>query len=100
MGHDKILDKQGREIFIDIDLLPGEVLATELEARNISKSAFALKIGMYPTHFSDIIKGKRGISANVSLRIEKELGIPAEFWLGLQMDHDLFVERNKLQATA
>jgi addiction module HigA family antidote len=97
MAHDKILGKQGNEIHLDVELHPGEVLAQELEARGLKKSAFAMKIGVYPSHFNDLLKGKRDISARIALRIEQELGIAAEFWLGLQMDYDLHLERGKLK---
>lgn len=100
MGHDKILDKAGNEIHLDVELHPGEVLADELEARRLTKSAFAMKVGMYPSHFGDIVNRKRNITANVALKLEKELGISAEFWMGLQMDYDLHVERNRLRQTA
>ena len=75
----------------------GEVLADELEARKITKSGLAIKIGVYPSHLGEIVKGKRNITANIALKLEKELGIAAEFWMGLQMDYDLYVEREKLQ---
>jgi|SRR5690242_12919365 len=100
MGHDKILDSRGKEIILDIKLHPGEVLADELAARNLVKSAFAMKIGMYPGHFSDILKGRRNISAAIALKLEKELSISAEFWLGLQVDYDLQVERDKISPRA
>ena len=100
MGHDKILDKDGNEIYLDVELHPSEILADELQARNITKSAMALKLGMYPSHFNDIVRGKRNITANIAIRLEIELGVSAEFWLGLQMDYDLHVERNKLAHSA
>ena len=55
---------------------------------------------MYPSQLSDIIKAKRNITAYVALKLESELKVPAEFWLGLQMDFDLHQERNKLKQTA
>lgn len=57
MAYDKILDGNGEEIHLNVELTPGEVLAEELKARNIGKSAFAMKIGVYLPHFSDILKG-------------------------------------------
>lgn len=96
MAYDKILDKNGNEIHLDVELHPGEILADELTARQITKSALAVKIGMYPSHLGEIVNGKRNITAYVALKLEKELGIAAEFWLGLQMDYDLYVERNKM----
>ena len=101
MGHDKILDKAGNEIHLDVALHPGEVLADELKARNSTKSAFAMKIGMYPSHLGEIVNRKRNITASVALKLEKELEISAEFWMGLQMDYDLYLERvKKLKQTA
>lgn len=100
MGHDKIIGKNGSEIYFEILLHPGEVLENELLERKITKSAFAMKIAMYPAHFSDIIKCKRNISANIALKLEKELNISAEFWLGLQMDYDLGKERMRIKQVA
>lgn len=100
MGQNKILDKNGSQINIHIELHPGEVLANELEARKLTKGAFAIKCGMYPSQLSDILKGKRNITAYIALKLEAELEVPAEFWLGLQMDYDLQIERNKLKQIA
>lgn len=100
MGQGKILDKNGNQINVNVELHPGEVLANELKTRKLTKGAFAIKAGMYPSQLSDILKGKRNITAYIALKLETELEIPAEFWLGLQMDYDLQTERNKLKKTA
>lgn len=92
---DKILSSNGKQIRVNIALLPGEVLREELEARKITQSAFAMKIGVYPSHFSDILKCKRRLSALVALKLEEKLGISAEFWVGLQADYELSKERGK-----
>ena len=81
-------------------LHPGEVLRDELAARGLVKSAFAIKIGLYPSHFSDLLKGKRNISTGIAVKLEQELSIPAEFWLGLQMDYDLQEYRKNSTASA
>ncbi|WP_316816721.1 HigA family addiction module antitoxin [Pedobacter nyackensis] len=96
----KIIDKNGKEINLNILIHPGEVLADELAARKITKGAFAIKAGMYPSQLTDILKGRRNITAYIALKLEMELQTPAEFWLGLQMDYDLQVERNKLKQIA
>lgn len=96
----KILDKKGKQINVNVELHPGEVLANELETRKLTKGAFAVRCGMYPSQLSDILKGKRNITAYIALKLEAELEVAAEFWLGLQMDYDLHVERNKLKQTA
>lgn len=95
---DKIIGKNGKPIKIKVSLLPGEVLREELEARNLTQSSFAIKIGIYPSHFSDVLKGKRRLNASLALKLEKELGISADFWVGLQSDYELSVERQKYNA--
>ncbi|HEY5463475.1 MAG TPA: HigA family addiction module antitoxin [Hanamia sp.] len=92
---DKILGSNGKQIRVNIVLVPGEVLREELEARKIIQSAFAMKIGVYPSHFSDVLKGKRRLNASLALKLEKELGISADFWVGLQANYELSLEREK-----
>ena len=66
--------------------------------RNIIKSAFAMELKIYPSHFSDLLKGRRNISAAIAIKLENALGISAEFWMRLQAEYDLKIERQKLQA--
>jgi HTH-type transcriptional regulator/antitoxin HigA len=96
---DKILNSKGKQIKVNMVLAPGDVLREELEARNIIQSAFAMKIGVYPSHFSDVLKGKRRLNASLALKLEKELGISADFWVGLQADYELSKEREKYTET-
>jgi addiction module HigA family antidote len=96
MRNAKILGANGTEIKLNVLLHPGEVLAAELNERNEVKSSFAMRIGLYPSHFSNILNGKRDISASIAVKLERELNIPAEFWLGLQMDYDLLQERERI----
>ncbi|MGN6194894.1 MAG: HigA family addiction module antitoxin [Ginsengibacter sp.] len=95
MSNYKVLNTRGKEIFTDIALHPGDVLNDELEARKIKKSSFAAHIGMKPGHLSELLHGKRHVSAATAIKLEKQLDIPAEYWLRVQIYYDLFVERNK-----
>ena len=95
MSNYKVVNSSGKEIFTDVSLHPGEVLQMELAARNIKKSEFAELLGMKPGHFSELLHGKRHVSAATALKLQKLLGIPAEYWMRVQVYHDLFVERNK-----
>ena len=95
MSNYKVLNTRGKEIFTDIALHPGDVLNDELEAREIKKSSFAAQIGMKPGHLSELLHGKRHVSAATAIKLEKQLDIPAEYWLRVQIYYDLFVERNK-----
>lgn len=95
MPNYKTLSARGKEIFSDVTLHPGEVLQMELEARQIKKYKFAEFLGMKSSHFSELLHGKRHVSASTALKLEKLLHIPAEYWMRIQVYHDLFVERNK-----
>lgn len=91
----KVLNSRGREIQTDVALHPGEVLQDELQARELKKTAFAALFGIKPGHLSELLYGKRHISAATALKLEKLLDISAEYWLQLQLHYDLFVERHK-----
>ncbi|HEX5027063.1 MAG TPA: HigA family addiction module antitoxin [Agriterribacter sp.] len=95
MSDYKIVSSRGKELFTDITLQPGEVLQMELAARNIKKTEFAALLDMKPGHFSELLHGKRHISAATAIKLEKLLNISAEYWMRVQVYHDLFVERNK-----
>ena len=95
MSNYKVVNSRGKEIFTDVTLHPGEVLQMELAARNIRKTEFAGSMGMKAGHFSELLHGKRHVSAATALKLEKLLGIPAEYWMRVQVYHDLFIERTK-----
>jgi antitoxin HigA-1 len=100
MNDFKILNSRGKEIFTDVTLHPGEIIAMELEARGIKKSVFAAQLQMSSSHFSELLHGKRNLSAAIALKLEKLLGISAEYWMRVQVYFDLFVERNKASRAA
>ena len=100
MSNYKIFNSRGKEIHTDVGLHPGEILQDELEARDIRKSLFAEQLGVKPGHLSELLHGRRHISAATALKLEKLLGIPAEYWLRVQIYYDLFMERNKEREVA
>ncbi|HXR84621.1 MAG TPA: HigA family addiction module antitoxin [Hanamia sp.] len=69
---------------------PGEVLSEEFLAPfNITAYKLAKDIEIPQTRISEIIKGKRRITADTALRLSKYFGNSAKFWLGLQNDFDI-----------
>ena len=100
MGNYKILSTKGKELFPKIALHPGDVLNDELEAREIKKTVFAEQIGMKPGHLSELLHGKRNLSAGTAIKLETLLDIPAEYWMRIQVYYDLFVARNKEEEAA
>lgn len=93
----KTVDKNGKRIFTDVALHPGEVLADEITAREIKQKDFAKRIKLLAPHFNDLLKGKRHISARIALKLEKELGIEADYWLRLQISYDLIVAKKAMK---
>jgi len=94
------INSKGKEIYTDVALHPGELLQDELEAREIKKTAFAALLGIKPGHLSELLRGRRHVSAATALKLEKLLNIPAEYWMRLQVYYDLFVERRREKETA
>ena len=68
---------------------PGERLGRELRARGLSSNAFALKLRVPANRISEIVRGRRAISAETALRISRCLGGDPALWLTLQASHDL-----------
>ena len=56
----------------------------------ISQASFAVRLGLTFTRLNDIVRQRRPMTPDVALRLERVLGMPADFWLGLQMDWDLW----------
>ena len=76
---------------------PGEVLLEEfLIPMEISQYRLAKDIKIPQTRISEIVKGKRRITADTALRLAKYFGTSAKFWLGLQDDFDLEEYENLL----
>lgn len=67
---------------------PGEYLKDELEELNISQNRLALEIRVPTARISDIIKGKRGITADTACRLARYFGTSVDLWLNLQAAYD------------
>ena len=75
---------------------PGEILREEfLTPLGISINRLAREICVSPARVSDIVNGRRGISADTALRLGRFFGVSPELWTGLQSDYDLRVARQK-----
>ena len=77
---------------------PGVILKEEfLDAFGISAYKLAKEIKIPQTRLSQILKGKRRITADTALRLSIYFGNSPQFWLGLQDDYDLEEEKIKLE---
>lgn len=70
---------------------PGEHLRIDLEELNMSQAALARALGVPKNRISQIINGDRGITADTALRLARWMGTTPQYWLNLQMMHDLRV---------
>jgi len=76
-------------------ITPGEILLTEfLEPLGISQYRLAQATGVSQTRISEIVRGKRSISIDTALRLSKALGVDDRFWINIQTDYDLEVQRD------
>ena len=70
---------------------PGEMLMEEfLKPLGMSQSAFAIRLGVSFPRLNEIIRGRRSVTPDTALRLERVVGMSADFWLGLQQDWDLW----------
>ena len=70
---------------------PGEMLLEEfLKPLGVSQAKFAVRIGVSFPRLNEVVRGKRSVTIDTALRLERVLGMPADFWLGLQTDWDLW----------
>ncbi len=75
---------------------PGEVLLEEfMKPLEITAYRLSKDLEIPQTRVSEILKGRRRISADTALRLSRYFGNSAKFWLGLQDDYDIEEELNK-----
>lgn len=82
---------------------PGELIRDELKDRGMTQKQLAAEMDVKPSVLSETINGKRDVSVNMALALEKALGIPADIWMNLQTQFDLdkasIAERDNQQET-
>jgi addiction module HigA family antidote len=70
---------------------PGEVLLEEfLVPLGMTQAEAARRMDMSTNRLNELVRGKRGVTADTALRLSRLLGTSAEFWLSLQMTFDLW----------
>jgi addiction module HigA family antidote len=69
---------------------PGEMLLEEfLEPAGLTQTAFAAQLGWTKARLNELIRGKRGITAESALDLAEALGTSAKLWMNLQATYDL-----------
>lgn len=68
---------------------PGRMLRREMDGRALTANRLALDIGVPSGRITDILGGKRGITADTALRLARYFANSPQFWMNLQMQYEL-----------
>ena len=68
---------------------PGELIRDELKERGMTQKQMAEAVGIPASVLSETIHGKRAVSKNMALALQRVLDIPAEIWMNMQTQYDL-----------
>jgi addiction module HigA family antidote len=76
---------------------PGEILREEfMRPLGLSSNALARAIGVTPARINEIVRERRGITADTALRLARYFGTEAQSWMNLQQRYDLECARDAL----
>jgi addiction module HigA family antidote len=78
---------------------PGEILADELEAIDLSAKKLADLLEVPPNRLYQLLAGKRNITADTALRLSQFFDMSADFWMNLQSTYELDLARQQLGKT-
>ena len=80
-------------------IAPGEILCEDfMDSLGISINKLARDLSVPPNRISEIVNGKRAITADTALRLQRYFGVEAQFWLNLQTEYDLRRMKRKIWA--
>lgn len=86
----------------DYVVFPGEVLAYELELREMSQKELANRTGLTPKHIVSLVKGKSALTSETAIKLERAIGMPADYWLNLESQYQetqaRIAEEDKLES--
>jgi addiction module HigA family antidote len=70
---------------------PGHLLRRESQARGLSTNRLSVDLGVPSSRITDILNGRRGITADTAVRLGRYFGNSAQFWLDLQSQYDIAI---------
>ena len=78
-------------------ITPGEILREDfMDQLGISINKLSRDLSVPPNRISEIVNGKRSITADTALRLQRYFGVEAQFWLNLQTEYDLRMMKRKI----
>jgi addiction module HigA family antidote len=75
---------------------PGRLLKRELKARALSANRLALDLGVPSGRITEVLNGRRAITADTAVRLGRYFSNSAQFWLALQSQYDVTAVRRTL----
>jgi antitoxin HigA-1 len=80
-------------------ITPGEILLKDfLVPLGISQYRLAQAIGVSPRRINEIVHGKRRITPDTAMRMSKAFGLSERYWLNIQADYDIELEKDRHQS--
>jgi addiction module HigA family antidote len=80
---------------------PGEILLEEfLEPLGMTQVAAAKAMGIPVNRLNELVRGKRGVTADTALRLSKLLGTTPQFWMNLQTARDLYAAARRRECVS
>ena len=89
-----------QRVWSDLPIPPGEVLAEELEERGMTQKELATRMRRPAQAINEIVRGKKAVTPQTALGLERALGIDASFWMNLETTYRLTLARNKEEAAS
>jgi len=78
-------------------IIPGEILREDfMQPLGISINQLSRDLSVPPNRISEIVNGKRSVTADTALRLQRYFGVEAQFWLNLQTEYDLRMIKRKI----
>lgn len=82
------MEEKKRGLSRDLLIHPGETIADLIEDRGITQKELAQKIGISEEILNDVIHGRRGISKELAMGLERAIDVPCSFWMNLQSNYE------------
>ena len=77
----------------DYAVSPGEVLEFELDMRGMKQQELAKRTGLTPKHIGAIVNAKSSITAETAIKLERAIGMPAQYWMNLETQYQEVLAR-------
>ena len=82
-------------VFSDMPIPPGETLQEEIESRGMTQKELAARLNRPAQVVNEIVRGKKSISPDTAIGLEKVLGIDAQFWANLEANYRVVLAMNR-----